>query len=197
VPWLLLPDARPRHIGTVDIDLDLNVDQLSDGEYATLIELLEKNSYERGGEDLRDFQLRRVVKVDEGDPVTILIDILIPREMKAKKNKPKFLGGFRALQVTGGKIALENNIKRRFKGKMPDGRNNEVELLVASLPALLVMKGYALVGRDKKKDCYDIYFFNSQSPGRAGRLSPGMQSASRRSDRPTGVSTHLRKIPGS
>ena len=71
VPWLLLPDARPRHIGTVDIDLDLNVDELSDGEYATLIELLEKNSYERGGENLRDFQLRRVVKVDDGDPVPI------------------------------------------------------------------------------------------------------------------------------
>jgi hypothetical protein len=41
---------------------------------------------------------------------------------------------------------------------MPDGRTNQVELLVATIPALLVMKGYALVGRDKKKDAYDIYF---------------------------------------
>src|SRR5476649_901465 len=41
---------------------------------------------------------------------------------------------------------------------MPDGRINKVELLVATIPALLVMKGYALVGRDKKKDAYDIYF---------------------------------------
>ena len=41
---------------------------------------------------------------------------------------------------------------------MPDGRANAVELLVASIPALLVMKGYALVQRDKKKDAYDIYF---------------------------------------
>jgi predicted nucleotidyltransferase len=31
-------------------------------------------------------------------------------------------------------------------------------LLVATIPALLVMKGYALVGRNKKKDAYDIYF---------------------------------------
>jgi len=30
VPWLLLPDARPQHIGTVDIDLDLNVEELSE-----------------------------------------------------------------------------------------------------------------------------------------------------------------------
>ena len=41
---------------------------------------------------------------------------------------------------------------------MPDGRNNEVQIQVASISALLVMKGYALVGRDKMKDAYDIYY---------------------------------------
>ena len=41
---------------------------------------------------------------------------------------------------------------------MPDGRNNRVELLVAQVPAFLVMKGFALVGRDKKKDAYDVYY---------------------------------------
>lgn len=41
---------------------------------------------------------------------------------------------------------------------MPDGRPNAVELRVASIPAFLVMKGYALAGRDKHKDAYDIYF---------------------------------------
>ena len=46
----------------------------------------------------------------------------------------------------------------QIAGTMPDGRNNTVGMLVASIPALLVMKGYALVQRDKKKDAYDIYF---------------------------------------
>lgn len=41
---------------------------------------------------------------------------------------------------------------------MPDGRQNSVELLVATIPALLVMKGHALVGRDKPKDAYDTYY---------------------------------------
>ena len=54
---------------------------------------------------------------------------------------------------------------------MPDGRNNEVDLLVASLPALLVMKGYAVVGRDKKKDCYDIYFSIRNNLGGPERLA--------------------------
>ena len=78
VPWLLLPDARPQHIGTVDIDLDLNVEGLSEGEYSTVIELLEKQGYQRGLDDMKEFQLRRIVKIDEGEPIPILIDILIP-----------------------------------------------------------------------------------------------------------------------
>ncbi len=41
---------------------------------------------------------------------------------------------------------------------MPDGRDNSVSIRVATVPALLVMKGFALVGRDKKKDAYDIWF---------------------------------------
>lgn len=54
---------------------------------------------------------------------------------------------------------------------MPDGRTNEVELLVATIPALLVMKGYALLGRDKKKDAYDIYFSVRNYPGGPGALA--------------------------
>ena len=91
VPWLLLPDARPQHIGTVDIDLDLNVEELSEGEYSTMIELIEKAGLSTRSEDMKEFQLRRIVKIDEGDPIPILIDIIILREMKAKKNKPKLL----------------------------------------------------------------------------------------------------------
>ena len=54
---------------------------------------------------------------------------------------------------------------------MPDGRENRVELLVATIPALLVMKGYALIGRDKKKDAYDIYFSVRNYHGGPGALA--------------------------
>jgi hypothetical protein len=60
--------------------------------------------------------------------------------------------------VDGGEVALRNNIAKTMSGRMPDGRENRVDLLVATIPALLVMKGYAITGRDKEKDAYDIYF---------------------------------------
>ncbi|MCB1210666.1 MAG: hypothetical protein KDK97_15150 [Verrucomicrobiales bacterium] len=158
VPWLLLGDACPKHIGTLDIDLDLNPDALAEGEYATLVEALEKKNYERGMEGLKPFQLRRWVNVDEGDPVGVLVDLLMPRGARGDQNEDKLVEGLRVQGAQGGDVALTQNTTRTFEGQMPDGRTNQVQLLVATIPALLVMKGYALVGRDKKKDAYDIYF---------------------------------------
>jgi len=158
VPWLLLPAARPKHIGTLDIDLNLNPEALSEGEYATLVEALEQKGYERDKEGLKPFQLRRWVTVDKADPIPVLIDLLMPRGSKTDKRREKLVEGLRVQPVDGGELALAYNVSTTLDDKMPDGRQNQVEVLVASIPALLVMKGYALVGRDKMKDAYDIYF---------------------------------------
>ena len=45
-----------------------------------------------------------------------------------------------------------------IEGHMPDGDRNRVSIAVASIPALLAMKGYALANRLKRKDAYDIYY---------------------------------------
>lgn len=130
---------------------------MSDGQYADLIELLEHSGYKRG-EGLKPFQLKRIVKVDDQEAIDVIIDLLIPREANLEKNKPQIVSGLRVQGADGGGLALTHNVVREIEGTMPDGKKNKVELLVASIPALLVMKGYALVGRKKFKDAYDIYF---------------------------------------
>jgi hypothetical protein len=158
VPWLLMPNVRPSHIGTLDVDLNLSPEALSAGEYATLIESLETAGYERGVDDLKPFQLRRWVRLDAGEPIAILIDLMMPDDAKTRKNRPPLVDGLRVIEASGGRVALDHNVVRHIEGRMPDGRNNSVDLLVASIPAFLVMKGYALIGRDKKTDAYDNYF---------------------------------------
>ncbi len=158
VPWLLLPEARPKHVGTLDIDLNLDPEAMTDGEYANLVEAMENKGYERGKDRLKTFQLRRWVKMDKGKPVPVIVDLLMPRGAKTDKHRQKRIKGLRVQQIDGGKVPLTHHVTRKLDGQMPDGRQNQVEVLVASIPALLVMKGYALVGRDKMKDAYDIYF---------------------------------------
>ena len=159
VPSLLMPGANPAHIGSLDIDLDLDTEKLAAYGYAELIEKLDKAGFERNVAGLKPFQLRRMVGLhDGGEPIAVIIDLLMPKGAKTARNRPKLVEGLRVQEVDGGAIALRSNLKIMIAGTMPDLRKNEVEMLVATIPALLVMKGYALVQRDKKKDAYDIYF---------------------------------------
>jgi hypothetical protein len=165
VPWLLLPDAEPRHIGTLDVDLSLDADALGEGEYVGLVQALEAAGYERAAPDMRVFQLRRTVDPDGQGPVVVIVDLLMPREARIERNKPPLLANFAVQKADGAGVAMASHVVHRLAGTMPDGRPNTVDMRVASLPAFLVMKGYAVNGRDKHKDCYDIYFTIRQAPG--------------------------------
>ncbi len=80
--------------------------------------------------------------------------------------------------------ALEHSVAHVVQGRMPDGRQNSVELLIATIPALLVMKGHALVGRDKPKDAYDAYYavrnFDGGPEALAAACSPLLDSPTAR-----------------
>lgn len=158
VPWLLLPKAHPQHIGTIDVDLSLDHEALGDGEYVNLVGLLELAGYERGAKSMRPFQMVRSVEIDQGPPISVIVDFLMPRKAKFVKNEPPLLAGFAVQRAHGADVANTHFVTRQFSGYMPDGRHNTVQLRIASIPALLVMKGYALVGKDKPKDAYDIYY---------------------------------------
>ena len=166
VPYLMLREANPAHVGTLDIDLDLDPTRLSEGAYAVLVETLERAGYERNVDPLKPFQLQRIVDPrDGGEPISVLLDLLMPRNAKTRPNRPPLIAGLRVQAIDAGEIALTNNVRLNIDGVMPDGRPNQIQLLVASIPALLVMKGYALDGRDKAKDAYDIYFCVRSFPG--------------------------------
>jgi hypothetical protein len=165
VPWILLPDADPPHVGTLDVDLSLDAEALVEQEYTLLVQALVDAGYRRGEDGLKAFQLRRSVPVDGGNPIAVIVDLLMPREVVLEKNKPPLIAGFAVQRADGAAIAMRSYVEREFEGNMPDGRPNRVALRIASIPALLVMKGYALVGRDKYKDAYDIYFSVREYPG--------------------------------
>jgi hypothetical protein len=165
VPWLLLAEAEVPHVGTVDVDLALNPKKLQqDGRYAEMIQLLERSGYERSAADLGTFQMRRRIPVDGGEPVLVTLDLLKPDKPKTKKNKPQLIPDLRVQDVPGVEFAFVEPLELTLGGIMPDGRNNTVTLPVANLPAFLVMKGFALIKRDKPKDAYDVYYVIKHFP---------------------------------
>ncbi len=172
VPELLLPTAIPPHTGSLDVDVLLDPGPLRDGNrYADLVLLLKGRGYE---ETDKPFKLAKDVKVDEGDPIRVEVDFLLPK--KPKTNRGKVLPDFRAIEADGARFALGHKQALTFQGHMPDGRQNTITLQITSLPAFIVMKAYALDGRDKTKDAYDLYFCLKNAPegpkGLAKALGP-------------------------
>ena len=165
VPWLLLDNSDMAHVGTMDIDIGLDAEALGDGEYASLVDSLMKHGYEQR-QDLRYFQLvKRIDAADGGAPIDVVLDFLMPRDANIAKNWPPLVDKFAVQRADGVGLALRLSRTVEIKGQMPDGGTNRVTVAVASIPALLAMKGFAINNRYKRKDAYDIYYCIRNYPG--------------------------------
>ena len=165
VPWLLFDDAEMEHVGTMDIDLGLDAEALGGDEYATLVDSLIKQGY-RQSDKLRKFQLvRQIDASDGGAPIDIILDFLMPRDATIVENKPSLVDYFAVQRADGTDLALRFYQLVAIEGHMPDGSRNTVKIAVASIPALLAMKGFAIYNRKKRKDAYDIYYCIRNYPG--------------------------------
>ena len=165
VPWLLPSESGMSHVGTLDVDLCLDAEALGDGEYARLVESLQARGYNQG-DDSRRFQLMRTVPARDGGPdIPVFVDFLMPREVEIAKNIPPLVSEFAVQRADGVDLALKFYEMFTLEGEMPNGGRNSVRVAVASIPALLAMKGYAIANRLKQKDAYDIYFSVRYFPG--------------------------------
>jgi hypothetical protein len=166
VPWLLLENEDMAHVGTLDIDIALNADALkNEDEYTDLIQGLMENGYSQRTE-LKKFQLvRQVDPKDGGPPIDVIVDFLMPRDVQLTKNKSALIDNFAVQRADGADLALRFYQMVAIDGSMPAGGKNRVEIAIASIPALLAMKGYAIQNRHKQKDAYDIYYCVRNYPG--------------------------------
>ena len=131
---------------------------MGDGEYVRLVDALMTHGYGQN-KKLRKFQLvRRIEATDEGDPIDIVVDFLMPRDAVIDRNKPPIIEDFAVQRADGTDLAMRFNQMVAVRGAMPNGGTNQVEIAVCSIPALLAMKGYAVHNRLKQKDAYDIYY---------------------------------------
>lgn len=107
VPWLLLgkTDDMP-HVGTMDVDLGLDAEALGDGQYATLVDALRQHGDEKR-RSLRRFQLvRQVPAMDDGPPIDVIVDFLMPRDAEIVKNVPPLTSDFAVQRAHGADLAL-------------------------------------------------------------------------------------------
>ena len=180
VPSLLieqreLPAQVDSHVGTMDLDMGITLDLLSDGRYRTLTERLRRAGFER---DISDHgnPTRQRWKIERGEKITV--DFLIP------PSRPGDRGGrlrniepdFAAIIAPGLHLAFQDRKRVTISGRTILGEHATREVWVCGAGAYVVLKSLAFRLRGENKDAYDLYYlvrnYESSIDDVASRLKP-------------------------
>ena len=154
VPFFLF---GPEHVGSTDVDIALDREEITDDVYRTIRQHLEKRGYTQGDQP---FTFTKAVKIDDGDPITVQVDFLAGEYGgvgKEHRHQP-LQEDLKARKARGCELALEHHTQVTVEGMMPGGAVNRVQVNLSEVVPFIVMKGMALYGRMNEKDAWDIHF---------------------------------------
>ncbi|MCX5775853.1 MAG: hypothetical protein NTV44_05830 [Firmicutes bacterium] len=159
VPELCYP--HQGHVGSTDVDVLLSLDQ-NKKQKETLNKKFLKNGFSK--HPTKSFSYIKEYLVD-GTPISVDIDLLGPfYNGTSTEHTTQRIEGIKARKASGGDFAF------LFPSTLfsVDSSGHEVEVI--SVIPYIVMKSFALRGRKKFKDAYDIYFMLKHYPGGVSEL---------------------------
>jgi len=165
VPSLLIPDAKEKHSGTLDIDLALDFKNISGDTYKTIVESLTASGYYQK-ENGQPFVFYRDIRDELGNKITVEIDLLAGEYGGiGKRHRHQRVQDVQARKARGSDLVFDNAVEVRLTGSLPSGAKNTVTIRVPSIGPFLVTKGMALWNRMNEKDAYDVYYCCRNYPG--------------------------------
>ncbi len=174
VPALLLPKAGDQ-VRTLDVDLAVDFESISDDTYMTLLRALSSRGYRQN--DQQPFRFIKAVSPDDGPPVEVEVDLLAGEYGgTGRSHRTQQVQDARARKARGADLVFDHCVQVRIEGRLPNGALDSVTLKVADVVAFLVMKGMALHDRRKEKDCYDIFYCVSNYPGGIAAVVEALRS---------------------
>jgi hypothetical protein len=162
VPELLMADAEPKHVGSIDVDIALNHHAIDNDVYRTISDHLKRSGYEEGDHPYKFF---RTVTVG-GEDVTVEVDFLAGEYGGVGKGRRhQRVQDLKARKARGCDLVFEMTEQVRIEGHLPSGAKDAARVKVAGVVPFLVMKGMALADRIKEKDAWDVWFCLRNYPG--------------------------------
>lgn len=167
-PYFIIEMFKPSndnfiHAGSLDIDIAVNPEKISEVEYASMLKLIEARGYahslDKKGKIIPHAFEKFISIPGYKDKQPIEIDFLGPEYGgRGRQKRHQIIQSELFIRkVRGIDIAFEHFFVYKLKGKLPQGAHNEIEIQVADVIAALTMKGVVLGARYSEKDAYDIY----------------------------------------
>jgi hypothetical protein len=165
VPFYIASSGVNPHVGSLDVDVAFDFENISSETYETVLAILKDNGYYQSNPVHKPFQWWKNVKVDDGDPVPVEVDLLAPEYGgRSKRHENQFVQDTRARKARGCDLVFSRMEEVTLEGTLPNGARDTVRCNVAGVVPFLVMKGMSL-GRGKPKDAYDIEYVIRNYPG--------------------------------
>ncbi len=160
VPSLLYTDAIPSaetgpHVGTLDVDLALDLVILEEDRYEDMAERLARAGFVPDTNPEGNI-IRQRWRTQNG----VSVDFLMP-PVPPDKNGGKLrhlTREFAASTMRGLDLALAHAVQVTLEGTDLEGRNVTRSVPVCAPHLFIALKGLAIANRDKHKDAYDLYY---------------------------------------
>lgn len=163
VPRLLLPDSIEPHVGTLDVDLAFDFENISDDTYSTLLKLLTDRGYRQS--EKQPFIFYRDLQTATGI-LTVQVDFLSGEYGgSSTSRRTQEIQDVRARKARGCDLVFDQMVQVKISGVLPTGGIDEVTCNIAGIVPFIVMKSMALSDRIKEKDAYDIEYVLRLYPG--------------------------------
>jgi hypothetical protein len=185
VPSLLIDasDAGGEaHVGTMDLDLGLELGLLGSGRYHTLAERLRGAAFEPDRTPEGNLTRQRW-----RHPLSsATVDFLLPpvRDDQVGGALQSLESDLAAVVVPGLPLAFRDRERVSLQGRTLQGERLRRDVLVCGPGAFVVLKALAFRLRGENKDAYDLYYvlrhYGSAVEDVAARVSPLMDDASAR-----------------
>jgi len=172
VPQLLLSQAYPQHIGSLDVDVALNHRTLREVGYKTIMQLLLARGYRQGEQP---FIFYRTVQRGEKS-FEVEVDFLAGEYAGSTRgHRTQKVQDMRPRKARGCDLAISLATEITLSGTLPGGGKDTANLRIASIVPFLVMKAMAMAGRLMEKDAWDIYYCIRYYPGGINALTNEFQ----------------------
>ena len=162
VPFFLTEGRTEEvHIGSLDVDLALNTNEIPETEYETLLERLEVRG-DRQAQNSRGeiipARYERNVELSNGNMYSVRVDFLAPEYGGTGRNhRHQRIQDLLAHKARGSDLVFAHFIEKEIEGRLPGGAENKEKVKIADPAACLIMKAIVFGERRSEKDAYDLY----------------------------------------